>query len=52
MTIARKHSNEIDSAAQKEGMASLFQCGIDKVREGITTYQEVLRVTKGMAISE
>jgi len=52
MTIARKHSNEIDSQAQKEGMASLFQCGIDKVREGITTYQEVLRVTKGMAISE
>ena len=52
MTITRKHSNEIDSAAQKEGMSSLFQCGIDKVREGITTYQEVLRVTKGMAISE
>jgi type II secretory ATPase GspE/PulE/Tfp pilus assembly ATPase PilB-like protein len=52
MTITRKHSNEIDLAAQKEGMASLFQCGIDKVREGITTCQEVLRVTKGMAISE
>ena len=52
MTIARKHSNEINSQAQKEGMTSLFQCGIDKVREGITTYEEVLRVTKGMAISE
>jgi general secretion pathway protein E/type IV pilus assembly protein PilB len=52
MTIARKHSNEIDSQAKKEGMNSLFQSGIDKVREGITTYQEVLRVTKGMALSE
>lgn len=52
MTIARKHSNEIDSQAKKEGMTSLFQSGIDKVREEITTYQEVLRVTKGMALSE
>ena len=52
MTIAQKHSNEIDLQAQKEGMTSLFQCGIDKVRDGITTYQEVLRVTKGMALSE
>lgn len=50
MMIARKHSNEIDAQARKEGMTSLFQCGIDKVREGITTYQEILRVTKGMAI--
>ena len=52
MTIERKHSNEIDSQAKKDGMNSLFQSGIDKVREGITTYQEVLRVTKGMALSE
>lgn len=52
MTIARKHSNEIDTQAKKEGMTSLFQSGIEKVREGITTYQEVLRVTKGMALSE
>ena len=52
MTIARKHSNEIDTQAQKEGMNSLFQCGIDKVREGITTYQEVLRVTKGTVLMD
>ena len=52
MTIARKHSNEIDSQARKEGMKSMFQSGIDKVKQGITTYQEVLRVTKGMALSE
>jgi len=52
MTVARKHSNEIDSQAKKEGMTSLFQSGIDKVRQGITTYQEVLRVTKGMALTK
>ena len=50
MTISRKHSNEIDAQAKREGMASLFQSGIDKVREGVTTYQEVLRVTKGMVL--
>lgn len=52
MTITRKHSHEIDSQAKKEGTTSLFQSGIDKIREGITTYQEVLRVTKGIALSE
>jgi type II secretory ATPase GspE/PulE/Tfp pilus assembly ATPase PilB-like protein len=52
MTIARKHSNEIDSQAKKEGMISLFKAGIDKVRDGITTYQEVLRVTKGQIDTE
>ena len=52
MTISRKHSNQIDAQAKSDGMTSLFQSGIEKVREGITTYQEVLRVTKGMALSE
>ena len=51
MTIAREHSNKIDAQAKKEGMTSLFQCGIDKVRQGLTTCQEVLRVTKGMALT-
>jgi type II secretory ATPase GspE/PulE/Tfp pilus assembly ATPase PilB-like protein len=52
MIVTRKHSNEIDSLAKKEGMHSLFECGINKVREGITTYQEVLRVTKGAVLVE
>jgi type II secretory ATPase GspE/PulE/Tfp pilus assembly ATPase PilB-like protein len=51
MTIERKHSNEIDAQAKKEGMTSLFECGIDKVRQGLTTCQEILRVTKGMALT-
>ena len=47
MIISQSHSNKIDAQARKEGMTSLFQCGMDKVRQGITTYEEVLRITKG-----
>ena len=47
LTIARRHASEIDSHARKEGMTSLFMAGIDKVHRGITTYDEVLKVTKG-----
>jgi type II secretory ATPase GspE/PulE/Tfp pilus assembly ATPase PilB-like protein len=46
MTIARKHSNEIDAQARREGMTSLFHSGIEKVHQGITTYEEVLKATK------
>jgi general secretion pathway protein E len=49
MTILRKHSNEIHSQARREGMTSLFQSGLTKIKQGITTYEEVLRVTKGDA---
>jgi general secretion pathway protein E len=49
MTISRRHSNEIDTQARKEGMTSLFQSGLEKVKQAITTYDEVLRVTKGSA---
>jgi type II secretory ATPase GspE/PulE/Tfp pilus assembly ATPase PilB-like protein len=50
MTITRKHSNEIYAQAKKEGMISLFESGLNKVACGITTYQEILRVTKGAGI--
>ena len=49
MTISRRHSNEIDAQARKEGMTSLFQSGLEKVKQAITTYDDVLRVTKGSA---
>jgi type II secretory ATPase GspE/PulE/Tfp pilus assembly ATPase PilB-like protein len=52
MTVTRKHSNDIDSQARAEGMKSLFQNGINKVREGITTYQEIIRITKGTVLTE
>jgi type II secretory ATPase GspE/PulE/Tfp pilus assembly ATPase PilB-like protein len=47
MILSRRHSNEIDEKAHSEGMTSLFLSGMDKVNRGITTYEEVLRVTKG-----
>jgi len=47
LAIAKRHANEIDALARKEGMVSLLTCGLDKVHQGITTYAEVLRVTKG-----
>ena len=50
MTIARRHSNQIDSQARSEGMYSLFQSGLTKVRNAVTAYEEVLRVTKGMVL--
>ncbi len=52
MTIDRKHSNHIDSQACSEGMVSLFKNGLEKVAQQITTYQEILRVTKGTVITE
>jgi len=48
MTITRRHSGEIDAQARSEGMTSLFFSGLDKARQGITTYEEILRVTKGV----
>ncbi|MBW1900103.1 MAG: type II/IV secretion system protein [Deltaproteobacteria bacterium] len=37
---------EINREALSEGMISLKMDGLDKVRQGITTYEEVLRVTR------
>ncbi len=45
MTITRRHSNEIDAQARREGMTSLFESGWDKIRQGVTTCEEILRVT-------
>jgi len=52
MTISRRHSNEIDAKARAEGMRSLFHSGLDKVGQKITTYEEVLRVTKAAVLSD
>ncbi len=52
LTISRRHANEIDAQACKEGMISLFHAGIEKVRQGITTYEEVLKVTKGTVLMD
>ncbi len=52
MTISMRHANDIDAQARKEGMASLFLAGIEKVRQGVTTYEEVLKVTKGTILMD
>jgi hypothetical protein len=38
MTISRRHANEIDAQARREGMTSLFLSGVDKVHQGMLGY--------------
>jgi type IV pilus assembly protein PilB len=38
-------TGEIRAAAQSQGMKTLRQAGLTKVLEGVTTVEEVLRVT-------
>ena len=45
--ILKNPSNqEVWQLAQKEGARSLFDDGIDKVKNGITTLEELLRVAQ------
>lgn len=39
-------AQSINKQAIEEGMRTLYQCGFDKVIAGITTFEEILRVTK------
>jgi type II secretory ATPase GspE/PulE/Tfp pilus assembly ATPase PilB-like protein len=52
MTISRRHANEIDAQARREGMTSLLLSGLEKAHSGVTTYEEVLRATKGTVLME
>ena len=46
--VGRKvSSDEIEAAAKEEGMTPMFNDGILKVSQGITTLEEVLRVVQG-----
>ncbi len=45
MTTAKANFETIRTRAKKEGMVSLRQNAIRKMLDGITTHQEVLRVT-------
>ena len=44
LIVARRSASVIRAAARKEGMRSLREDGCGKVREGMTTMGEVLRV--------
>ena len=45
LTVPESDLSALTKAARKEGMTSLRECAIEKLLAGITTYQEVLRVT-------
>jgi type IV pilus assembly protein PilB len=45
MTIARAAEPEIATVAREEGMLSLREDGVVKIRAGVTSLEEVLRVT-------
>jgi type IV pilus assembly protein PilB len=45
LTIARAAEPEITGAAEEEGMLTLREDGLSKVRMGVTSLEEVLRVT-------
>ncbi|MBI3601853.1 MAG: type II/IV secretion system protein [Candidatus Omnitrophica bacterium] len=51
MILNRRSSEEIRSVAQKEGMKSLRQAAVLKVKQGMTTPQEVLRITQDVETS-
>lgn len=44
LVISKASSNVIKAAAIKKGMKTLKDCGLEKVMQGITTIEEVLRV--------
>ncbi len=48
MTTTKRHANDIERQAISEGMQTLFDSALLKAHEGITTYDEVLRVSKGV----
>jgi type II secretory ATPase GspE/PulE/Tfp pilus assembly ATPase PilB-like protein len=52
LTVARRHAHEIDAQGRREGMTSLFLSGLEKAREGVTTYDEALKATKGAVWAE
>ncbi len=44
LIVARASSAEIQTEARKQGMQSLFEDGLEKVKTGVTTLEELLRV--------
>jgi general secretion pathway protein E len=46
LTIGRASANDIGRAAKADGMVTMLEDGLSKVVEGITTFEEVRRVTE------
>jgi type II secretory ATPase GspE/PulE/Tfp pilus assembly ATPase PilB-like protein len=47
MVVKRLSSYEIRDVARKHGMKLLREDGLNKVKEGITTISEIVRITHG-----
>jgi type II secretory ATPase GspE/PulE/Tfp pilus assembly ATPase PilB-like protein len=45
LTYSDVNVDALRSKAREEGMRTLRESAVDKLKKGITTYQEVLRVT-------
>ena len=45
LIMNKGNSQDILKQAISEGMLSIYQAGLDKIKEGITTIEEVNRVT-------
>jgi type IV pilus assembly protein PilB len=45
LVVTNAPANELKRQAQKEGMVTLRQSGLEKVHEGMTTIEEVVRET-------
>ena len=46
LIVEKKDSDTIEAKAVEEGMTTMLDDGLEKVARGITTVEEVLRVTK------
>jgi len=44
LTIKHASSDEISEAAHSEGMKTLFEDGLEKVKQGLTSLEEIMRV--------
>jgi type II secretory ATPase GspE/PulE/Tfp pilus assembly ATPase PilB-like protein len=46
MIMERKTSQEIQNYAEEQGMVTLWEDGFIKATQGVTTVEEILRVSK------
>lgn len=46
LIMAKENADNIETRAVKEGMTTMIEDGLTKIRQGLTTVDEVMRVTK------
>jgi len=46
LVMIQANASQITEQAVKEGMATMLEDGLKKVIEGVTTLEEILRVTR------